>query len=190
MHSHILEAIFWKTFWRCSLHGTDRRMSETSCRDPENSYIYMRTVTVCSPAHHSLLPPPSSLLSPPSSIPPPPSSFLTPLPRAAEVKRVGDTLLGVATQCVQVKNVLKPSAQTLSNLCLKINVKLGGVNSILVPGIRPAVFQSPVIFMGADVTHPPAGDDRKPSIAAVSSTHTLYMMFYMYIYMFNIMYMF
>ena len=55
---------------------------------------------------------------------------------AAEVKRVGDTLLGVATQCVQVKNVLKPSAQTLSNLCLKINVKLGGVNSILVPGIR------------------------------------------------------
>ena len=34
---------------------------------------------------------------------------------------------------------------------------------------RPAVFQSPVIFMGADVTHPPAGDDRKPSIAAVSA---------------------
>ena len=43
---------------------------------------------------------------------------------------------------------------------------------------RPAVFQSPVIFMGADVTHPPAGDDRKPSIAAVRThthTHTLYM---------------
>ena len=33
---------------------------------------------------------------------------------------------------------------------------------------RPTVFQSPVIFMGADVTHPPAGDERKPSIAAVS----------------------
>ena len=81
---------------------------------------------------------------------------------------MGDTLLGVATQCVQVKNVQKPSPQTLSNLCLKINVKLGGINSILVPGVRPAVFQSPVIFMGADVTHPPAGDDRKPSIAAVS----------------------
>ncbi|XP_019633764.1 PREDICTED: protein argonaute-3-like [Branchiostoma belcheri] len=53
-------------------------------------------------------------------------------PVYAEVKRVGDTLLGVATQCVQVKNVIKTSPQTLSNLCLKINVKLGGVNNILV----------------------------------------------------------
>lgn len=55
---------------------------------------------------------------------------------AAEVKRVGDTVLGMATQCVQAKNVNKTSPQTLSNLCLKINVKLGGINSILVPGIR------------------------------------------------------
>ncbi len=55
---------------------------------------------------------------------------------AAEVKRVGDTLLGMATQCVQVKNVVKTSPQTLSNLCLKINVKLGGINNILVPHQR------------------------------------------------------
>ncbi len=87
---------------------------------------------------------------------------------SAEVKRVGDTLLGLATQCVQAKNVNKTSAQTLSNLCLKINVKLGGVNSILLPNIRPRIFNEPVIFFGADVTHPPAGDNRKPSIAAVS----------------------
>ena len=59
----------------------------------------------------------------------------------AEVKRVGDTVLGMATQCVQAKNVNKTSPQTLSNLCLKINVKLGGVNSILVPTIRPKVCQ-------------------------------------------------
>lgn len=52
---------------------------------------------------------------------------------AAEVKRVGDTVLGMATQCVQVKNVQKTTPQTLSNLCLKINVKLGGVNNILLP---------------------------------------------------------
>uniref|UniRef100_A0A665VW08 Argonaute RISC catalytic component 2 n=1 Tax=Echeneis naucrates TaxID=173247 RepID=A0A665VW08_ECHNA len=87
--------------------------------------------------------------------------------RQSEVKRVGDTVLGMATQCVQVKNVQKTTPQTLSNLCLKINVKLGGVNNILLPQGRPMVFQQPVIFLGADVTHPPAGDGKKPSIAAV-----------------------
>ncbi|KAA3674012.1 eukaryotic translation initiation factor 2C, partial [Paragonimus westermani] len=88
-------------------------------------------------------------------------------PVYAEVKRVGDIMFGLATQCVQSKNVNKTSPQTLSNLCLKINVKLGGINSIIVPSVRPAVFREPVIFLGADVTHPPAGDKTKPSIAAV-----------------------
>ncbi|XP_059158958.1 protein argonaute-2-like isoform X8 [Physella acuta] len=88
-------------------------------------------------------------------------------PVYAEVKRVGDICFGLATQCVQAKNVNKTTPQTLSNLCLKINVKLGGVNSILVPSIRPHVFREPIIFLGADVTHPPAGDTLKPSIAAV-----------------------
>uniref|UniRef100_A0A1B0CSD2 Protein argonaute-1 n=1 Tax=Lutzomyia longipalpis TaxID=7200 RepID=A0A1B0CSD2_LUTLO len=88
-------------------------------------------------------------------------------PVYAEVKRVGDTLLGLATQCVQASNVNRTTPQTLSNLCLKINVKLGGINSILVPSVRPKVFNEPIIFLGADVTHPPAGDNKKPSIAAV-----------------------
>ena len=65
-------------------------------------------------------------------------------PVYAEVKRVGDTLLGMATQCVQMKNVNKTTPQTLSNLCLKINVKLGGINNILVPQMRPRIFNDPV----------------------------------------------
>ncbi len=40
--------------------------------------------------------------------------------------------------------------------------------------LRPLVFQQPVIFLGADVTHPPAGDGKKPSIAAVSLTNLWY----------------
>ena len=65
-----------------------------------------------------------------------PLSYLPPPTHTAEVKRVGDTQIGVATQCVQVRNVTKINLQTLSNLCLKINVKLGGINSIIVPGMR------------------------------------------------------
>jgi len=78
-----------------------------------------------------------------------------------------NTVLGMATHCVQAKNVNKTLPQTLFNLCLKINVKLGGINSILVPSIRPKVLNEPVIFLGADVTHPPAGDKKMPSIAAL-----------------------
>lgn len=71
------------------------------------------------------------------------------------MKRVGDTLLGMATQCVQVKNVVKTSPQTLSNLCLKINVKLGGINNILVPHQR-FVWLLPLTFLGL-VSQVPGG---------------------------------
>ena len=54
----------------------------------------------------------------------------------AEVKHVGDTQIGVATQCVQAYNMTKINLQTLFNLCLKINVKLGGINIIIMPCMR------------------------------------------------------
>ena len=72
-------------------------------------------------------------------------------PVYAEIKRVGDTILGVSTQCVQFRNIIKTTPQTMSNLCLKINAKLGGINNILMPQMRPKIFKEPVIFFGADL---------------------------------------
>ena len=47
-----------------------------------------------------------------------------------EVKRTGDTMVGLKTQCVMSDTIDKKcNAATLSNLCLKINAKLGGVNN-------------------------------------------------------------
>ncbi|CAG8574105.1 6595_t:CDS:2 [Acaulospora colombiana] len=72
-----------------------------------------------------------------------------------EIKRVSDTIIGVQTQCVQAKHTNRPNKQYLANLCLKINVKLGGMNSHLTE--LPFVDDQPTIIMGADVTHPPPG---------------------------------
>ncbi|CAD5234908.1 unnamed protein product [Bursaphelenchus xylophilus] len=89
-------------------------------------------------------------------------------PIYAELKRVGDTVFGIPTQCVKLPNVLKISAQTISNICLKVNSKLGGINSIVAPSLRPSLFNEPVVFMGARVIHSGHDDFKKrPSIAAV-----------------------
>ena len=78
---------------------------------------------------------------------------------------------GLSTQCIQAKNAQKCNPMTLAQLCLKINAKMGGLNNIIDTSnkfTRPArVFSEPVIFLGADVTHPGIGDKSSPSIAAV-----------------------
>lgn len=47
------------------------------------------------------------------------------------VKTCGDLLYGITTQGVNAKNVFKCNEQTISNLVLKANTKLGGRNFIL-----------------------------------------------------------
>uniref|UniRef100_UPI00358FD241 protein argonaute-1-like n=1 Tax=Myxine glutinosa TaxID=7769 RepID=UPI00358FD241 len=90
-------------------------------------------------------------------------------PVYAEVKRVGDTFLGIATQCIQTKNVTGTSPQILSNLCLKINAKLGGVNNILLPHRCTSVFKQPAIILGGCLLHPQARDERSAIAAVVGS---------------------
>ncbi|RKP15011.1 Piwi domain-containing protein [Piptocephalis cylindrospora] len=75
----------------------------------------------------------------------------------SEVKRTGETLLGIPTQCLLMRNVMRPSKQYLANVCLKVNVKLGGANQVLSPEHMPFLRQTPTIVIGADVSHPAPG---------------------------------
>lgn len=86
------------------------------------------------------------------------------------IKRVCETELGIVSQCCQPKNVARCNKQYLENVSLKINVKVGGRNSVLEQALTrklPYLSDRPTIVFGADVTHPSPGDDSRPSIAAV-----------------------
>jgi hypothetical protein len=85
----------------------------------------------------------------------------------AEIKRVSDTILGIPTQCVQMKHVFQPKKQYCANVCLKINAKLGGVNSFVAknPSVLgdeglPWIFEVPSIVFGADMMHPSHGESK------------------------------
>ncbi|KAG0274373.1 hypothetical protein BGZ95_009860 [Linnemannia exigua] len=77
------------------------------------------------------------------------------------------SVLGVASQCVQMAHARQAKVQYLANVCLKINVKLGGTNSTFGANMAPFVSERPTIIFGADVNHPAPGDTLRPSIAAV-----------------------
>ncbi|MFS7989508.1 putative post-transcriptional gene silencing PAZ-Argonaute family [Helianthus anomalus] len=86
------------------------------------------------------------------------------------IKRVCETELGIVSQCCRPQHVMKLSKQYFENVAMKINVKVGGRNSVLsasLNGRLPYVTDRPTIIFGADVTHPSKGEDSTPSIAAV-----------------------
>ncbi|CAL9759948.1 unnamed protein product [Musa acuminata subsp. burmannicoides] len=87
-----------------------------------------------------------------------------------DLKRICETDLGLVSQCCLTKHVFKISRQYLANVALKINVKVGGRNTVLMDALSrriPFVSDQPTIIFGADVTHPHPGEDSSPSIAAV-----------------------
>ncbi|CAA3003315.1 argonaute 1 [Olea europaea subsp. europaea] len=94
-------------------------------------------------------------------------------PLYGDLKRICETDLGIVSQCCLQKNVYKANNQQyLANVALKINVKVGGRNTVLVDALTrriPLVSDRPTIIFGADVTHPQPGEDSSPSIAVVAS---------------------
>ncbi|CAI9096532.1 OLC1v1032703C1 [Oldenlandia corymbosa var. corymbosa] len=90
----------------------------------------------------------------------------------ADLKRIAETGIGIVSQCCLYTNLAKLNSQFLANIALKINAKVGGSTVALynsLPSQIPRILRSdePVIFMGADVTHPHPLDDYSPSVAAV-----------------------
>jgi eukaryotic translation initiation factor 2C len=81
--------------------------------------------------------------------------------------------MGLMTQCVIGKHVHVTKPSYAQNLALKINAKLGGVNSYIDPALELGGLGTsgvPTILMGADVTHPQHGTSDPSSIAAVVGT--------------------
>ncbi|XP_023732389.1 protein argonaute 7 [Lactuca sativa] len=90
----------------------------------------------------------------------------------ADLKRIGETNIGVMSQCCLYQNLARLSSQFLANLALKINAKIGGCTVALYTSLpaqipRVLTLDEPVMFLGADVTHPHPLDDFSPSVAAV-----------------------
>ncbi|PPQ95875.1 hypothetical protein CVT26_015567 [Gymnopilus dilepis] len=87
------------------------------------------------------------------------------------VKHFGDVTMGVVTQCLKSSKCGRAKPQYWANVMLKVNVKLGGINSVLgetnVALNDPA---HPTIVMGADVNHPAPGAEGRPSFATLVSS--------------------
>ncbi|KAJ4883600.1 Protein argonaute 9 [Raphanus sativus] len=76
---------------------------------------------------------------------------------------------GIVTQCIAPPKNIKD--QYITNVLLKINAKLGGLNSLLAmersQAIMPLVTQVPTFIVGMDVSHGSPSQSDVPSIAAV-----------------------
>lgn len=85
------------------------------------------------------------------------------------VKHFGDVTVGVATQCMKSSKCFRAKSQYYANVCLKINVKLGGINTIPDPQSVSILTdpRNPTIVMGADVIHPAPGSEGRPSFTAL-----------------------
>uniref|UniRef100_A0A0A9EQ62 AGO911 n=1 Tax=Arundo donax TaxID=35708 RepID=A0A0A9EQ62_ARUDO len=85
-----------------------------------------------------------------------------------DLKRICETDIGLVSQCCLANHVVKTTKQYLANVALKINVKVGGKNTVLLDAFTnrlPCVGDIPTIIFGAHVVHP--GKSSGHSIAAV-----------------------
>ncbi|GFP83771.1 protein argonaute 10 [Phtheirospermum japonicum] len=86
------------------------------------------------------------------------------------------------SQCCLTKYIFKINKQYLANVSLKINVKVGGRNTVLLDALScriPLVSDIPTIIFGVEVTHPENGEETSPSIAAVRFLKKAHIIFHL-----------
>ncbi|KAG2041475.1 ribonuclease H-like domain-containing protein [Suillus americanus] len=103
------------------------------------------------------------------------------------IKSFGDVIAGFPTQCVRENKIERANDQYCANLGMKINAKLGGVNSLPRSGALEKLMSSPFMVIGmyrpclalethrrlvhpapgADVGHPAPGMVNQPSVASL-----------------------
>ncbi|OCH85312.1 Piwi-domain-containing protein [Obba rivulosa] len=102
-----------------------------------------------------------------------PSFVLAILPESAAeirtlVKQWGDMMQTIPTQCCRIDKCRNANNQYCNNVALKINAKLGGVNSVpQAPVMSEWLVRVPTMVVGADIGHPGPGVQNRPSVAAL-----------------------
>jgi len=83
------------------------------------------------------------------------------------IKHVFENQNAISTQCMELRNLKPPKAQTIGNILQKVNTKIGGVNNIATDMMNIPIFKTPCIIMGADNAHPAQGEGSRPSVSAL-----------------------
>ncbi|KAG4436130.1 hypothetical protein IFR05_008373, partial [Cadophora sp. M221] len=81
------------------------------------------------------------------------------------LKKNSECRFALMSQCLNVAHVNKAQPQYCSNVCMKVNAKLGGTTSKVVS--PKGFFNRPTMIIGADVSHPAPGSPQA-SMAAVT----------------------
>ncbi|KRX51319.1 putative protein tag-76, partial [Trichinella sp. T9] len=91
----------------------------------------------------------------------------------AQVKSCGDITFGLVTQCILPRTIsdvaVKKSYSTMLNIAMKINMKIGGINTKLQEDevLDNYLYKNNALVIGVDVVHPSAVETHLPSIASV-----------------------
>lgn len=96
-----------------------------------------------------------------------------------KIKKACECRYGIPSQVLQADHVLKCQAQYISNVCMKVNAKLGGSTCRAVGSVLQRVsvknYQSiPTMIVAADVSHAPPGSDGASMCAITCSMDANY----------------